>query len=261
MVQNFKPVLAYIGSTSELKKYMGPVKELLVSRLMRQLAQVFDTVKIDYFTSLIAGLDIHFYNIEKLAVLAVKDRQFSVRIDHQTSSLLFTGEGLEAQRLKNQLSSLAKGLAVVAEKIQPGRDRMEMEEEKKLFFEKVLARMEENHGEVLKRKGIIEQRKEAFERQQMLKQRELQRLRLQEEAARKAREKARIEEEQQRRADEAKKREEDKIKFETNRELMEQHNIDITTDELQTLNQKELIKKAQEQARKRKEKLSKLQQH
>jgi hypothetical protein len=120
-------MLAFMGTLPDLEIYREPLTKLLVVRMMRQLATVYDTVKIPYFVSLIDGLGVKFDDVEKLAVVAVKARLLSVRIDHKSGTLRFQGDGLGAVRMQKQLSTLSSGLDALVAELETSNDAVVVE--------------------------------------------------------------------------------------------------------------------------------------
>eukprot|EP00941_MAST-03F_sp_MAST-3F-sp1_P006388 g6388.t1 len=247
--QNFAPL-----DLAE-KPYCTPLTNLLVVRMLRQLSKIYETLKIPYFISLIGGLGVEFADVEKLALSAVKSRLLSVHIDHKSKTLRFSGKGLQAKRMQTQLSTLSHRLNSLVPVLDVGatvkmEDKEAEAKEKAEFFEQVLKRAEKTHKEMLDRGDIIEAKKEEFERQQSVKSRREQALRVEQAAARRAEEQERLLLAQKARDEQAKKEAEAEQTRKENLALAKKFGLDA--EAMKGKEKEEIMKEAQRKAAKEK---------
>jgi translation initiation factor 3 subunit A len=110
---------AQASGVQTLAQYVPNLQRLLVFRLLEQLSQVYSTVMISHFQGLIAGLNMSFFDVEKLAVRAVKMRLLAVRIDHRAGSMRLGSEAHETSTVRRKLATVASRLQRVVDGIAP----------------------------------------------------------------------------------------------------------------------------------------------
>jgi len=93
----------------DLGAYVASLKQVAVLRLLRQLQDVYSTLRIPALAKLVPFCS--FAELEAIVVDGVKYGFLAVRIDHRQGTLAFGGAALEAERLRGQLSTLARRLA------------------------------------------------------------------------------------------------------------------------------------------------------
>eukprot|EP00897_Mesotaenium_endlicherianum_P001035 jgi/Mesen1/10932/ME000095S10273 len=193
-----------------LEQYIPSLEKVVTLRILQQVGQVYDTMKMASVSRMIPFGDFAF--VEKLAVDAVKYNFLQVKINHQQGTLLFGQQDLESDKLKNHLTLLAKRLNKAVSLIAPGA---EAEAKEKVPFKQLQTTIEKEHQRLLLRKVLIEKRKEEAEREIIEKEREEQTAKLKQqrlteeaEAKRLAQDAARREEERIRREIEEKELEE-----------------------------------------------------
>lgn len=238
-----------------LAKYVQPLTNVLILKLIFNLSAAYHTISIDHVKNLTSGLGISFEQMEKSIVLSTQSRALSVRIDHRLGCIRFGNAALESDRMRGQLSTLAKRLTTACNIISPP-DFNAISAERAPIYAEVRANLEYEHIATLERRIIIEKRKEEAER---LVQERIRK----EEAARKAEELARKAEEDRRLAREQKMREREKLqKIQEEMESMEKkryltamgRSVDkMTAEELKTVDTVALAKEHAEKANKKKE--------
>jgi translation initiation factor 3 subunit A len=87
------------------------LKNLTVVRLLKQLSSVYKTMRMDRFIAIAPKLTVG--AMERLVMAAVRSDQLQLRWDHRSQLLHFTEEGMESQRVKEQLFALAQRLQKV----------------------------------------------------------------------------------------------------------------------------------------------------
>ncbi|KAF2109662.1 hypothetical protein BDV96DRAFT_585119 [Lophiotrema nucula] len=189
--KKISPILAKIGADEEMTKYVGPLQQVILTRLFQQLSQVYDSVEIKFVLDLAQFPDpfqVTSGTIEKFIMNGCKKGDLSIRVDHATGVLTFDsdvfssakamhpgsgagsaeGELRSVQRLqstpaeivRSQLTRLAKSLFITCQYVDPS-----FNEERIKLKEAALARTaegaEQEHQEALARREVISQKKEA----------------------------------------------------------------------------------------------------
>ncbi|KAL7550626.1 hypothetical protein ACHAWF_013892 [Thalassiosira exigua] len=238
-----------------LKKYVNPITNVLVLKLISNLSSAYHTISLDHVRNLTSGLGVSFERMEKSIVLSTQGRALSVRIDHRLGCIRFGSADLESAGMRGQLTSLAKRLEAACNIISPP-DASMIETERAEVYASVRENIESEHLATIERRLIIEKRKEDAER--------LVRERLrQEEAQRKAEELARKAEEDRRLVREQKMREREKLaKIQEEMDAMEKKRYlqamgrsveNMTAEELKEVDTAALAKEHAEKANKKRE--------
>merc|ERR1740128_1380448 len=81
---------------SSLVMYIPPLRDMTLVRLLKQVSQVYQTVKISRLLELAPFTDHH--HMERLVVECARNNDMQVRIDHRTRSVRFGTDLSEAQR-------------------------------------------------------------------------------------------------------------------------------------------------------------------
>ncbi|KAF2275853.1 uncharacterized protein EI97DRAFT_399355 [Westerdykella ornata] len=200
--KKISPILSQIGADEELKRYVGPLQQVILTRLFQQLSQVYDSVEIKFVLDLAQFPDpfqVSSSTIEKFIMNGCKKGDLAIRIDHATGVLTFdsdvfssakamhpgSGAGsaevelrsvqrlqsTPAEIVRSTLTRLAKSLFVTCQYVDPS-----FNEERNKAREAALHRAQEGaekeHQEALARRDIIAQRKEAALRAQQAKESE-----------------------------------------------------------------------------------------
>ncbi|KAL9185162.1 hypothetical protein ACHAXT_002939 [Thalassiosira profunda] len=238
-----------------LAKYVDPLTDVLILRLISNLSSAYHTISLDHVKNLTSGLGVSFEQMEKSIVLSTQSKALSVRIDHRIGCIRFGSAALESDEMRGQLSSLAKRLTAACSIIAPP-DTTALVAERASIYSDVRATLDQEHIATLERRVVIEKRKEEAERQVQ------ERLRL-EEAQKKAEELARKAEEDRRLAREQKMREREKLqKIQEEMEAMEKKRYltamgrsteNMTAEQLKSVDTAALAKEHAEKANKKKE--------
>ncbi|CAJ2632755.1 unnamed protein product [Trifolium pratense] len=160
----------------QFSQYVPALEKLATLRLLQQVSNVYQTMKIDNLAGLIPSFD--FSVVEKISVDAVKQKFLSMKVDHMKNVVIFCKTSLEADGLKDHLASFAEQLNKARQLICPP-DRKQSKLGALLpTLSEVVAK---EHKRLLARKSIIEKRKEEQERQllEMEREEESKKLRLQ----------------------------------------------------------------------------------
>ncbi|KAF3911841.1 hypothetical protein AA313_de0208615 [Arthrobotrys entomopaga] len=233
------PILTQIGNDEEMKKYVPPLQQVILTRLFQQLSQVYDTVQLDFVYKLVtfpAPFEIEANTIEKFIMNGCKKGDLAIRVDHASGALTFESDvfssakslpigaanaaekDMGVQRLQStpqeivrtQLSRLAKSLYLTCCYVDPS-----FIEQKNREKAEALARAEvgakKEHEDTLKRREVIEQRKEAAENAAANLQKEESRLRALRDRHREEAEQLRLDEEKKKRDLERQEKERERI--------------------------------------------------
>jgi len=243
------------GEDHTLAKYVNPLTNVLILKLITNLSSSYYTISLDHVKNLTSGLGVSFEQMEKSIVLSAQSRALNVRIDHRLGCIRFGTAALESDEMRGQLSTLAKRLTTACDIISPP-DVAAITAERKSIYMGVRSTVEADHIATLERRVVIEKRKEEAERQVQ------ERLR-QEEAARKAEELARKAEEDRRLQREQKMREREKLqKIQEEMDALEKKRYltamgrsveNMTTEQLKEVDTAALAKEHAEKANKKKE--------
>ncbi|XP_068668190.1 eukaryotic translation initiation factor 3 subunit A-like [Aristolochia californica] len=186
----------------QLSQYVPALEKLATLRVLQQVSQVYETMKIEVLSDMIPFCT--FSSVEKVAVEAVRRNFIAMKVDHVKGAVLFCDMDLESDRLRDHLATLAENLNSVRSMIfAPVKKTSKLGDSLPGLAEIV----DKEHKRLLARKSIIEKRKEEQERQMLEMERE-------EESKRLKHQKIVEEAEQKRLASEYTRREEQRIRRE-----------------------------------------------
>ena len=189
--RKISPILSKIGADEEMKKYVGPLQQVILTRLFQQLSQVYDSVEIKFVLDLAEFPDpfqVTSGTIEKFIMNGCKKGDLAIRIDHATGVLTFdsdvfssakamhpgsgTGsaesEKSSVQRLqstpaeivRSQLTRLAKALYITCQYVDTSFNE-ERQRAKQTALLRTKEGAEQEHLDTLARREIIQRKKEA----------------------------------------------------------------------------------------------------
>ncbi|KAF2820079.1 eukaryotic translation initiation factor 3 110 kDa subunit [Ophiobolus disseminans] len=242
--KKISPILAQIGADEGMEKYVGPLQQVILTRLFQQLSQVYDSVEIKFVLEL-AQFPEPFHvssgTIEKFIMNGCKKGDLAIRTDHATGILTFDSdvfssakamhpgsgagsaeiETRSVQRLQStpaeivrtQLTRLAKSLFVTCQYVDPSFNA-ERHKAKDAALARAKEGAEKEHQDILTRRDIISQKKDAALKAQQAKENEEQTKRLIRQQQQKEEESRRLAEEQRVRAEARIKQEQQRIQRE-----------------------------------------------
>jgi translation initiation factor 3 subunit A len=242
--KKISPILAQIGADEGMEKYVGPLQQVILTRLFQQLSQVYDSVEIKFVLEL-AQFPEPFHvssgTIEKFIMNGCKKGDLAIRTDHATGILTFDSdvfssakamhpgsgagsaetETRSVQRLqstpaeivRSQLTRLAKSLFVTCQYVDPSFNA-DRHRAKDAALARAKEGAEKEHQEILTRRDIISQKKEAALKAQQAKENEEQTRRIIRQQQQKEEESRRLAEEQKQRAEARIKQEQQRIQRE-----------------------------------------------
>ena len=162
----------------EYAQYVPPIKEITVTRLVKQIAQIYTSIEIKRFVQLApSGIDLH--TLEKLVVDSAKSLELQVRINHQTKSLHFGNEVYVAQKdelpegpsiqnmpseqIRNQLIAMSDALQQALHLIYHNENKARLSELALNIANVYRQTHEKHHMDLLRRRQLIEKQKEMYE--------------------------------------------------------------------------------------------------
>lgn len=163
---------------SLLQQYVPALQEITVCRLIRQLAQVYQSMEFARLIELAKFADI-FY-LERILIDCVRHNDMQIRIDHRKSCVHFGTDLAESQRehrmdgpllqsmpseqIRSQLVNMSVVLHRAIAAINPNRRKAEREALRTQMVTQYHATKQADHQRILSRQKIIEERKEYIER-------------------------------------------------------------------------------------------------
>lgn len=198
---------------SLLQQYVPALQEITVCRLIRQVAQVYQSMEFARLLELAHFADI-FY-LERILIDCVRHNDMQIRIDHRKSCVHFGTDLAESQRehrmdgpllqsmpseqIRSQLVSMSVVLHRAIAAINPNRRKAERETLRTQMVKQYHATKKAEHQRILSRQKIIEERKEYIERLNIEYQEEEQRRQEEQTRAAKKAEQKRLEAEKEER--------------------------------------------------------------
>lgn len=171
---------------SQLVQYVPALQDVTLVRLIRQVSQVYQTVKFARLLELARFTDT--MHLERLLVDCVRHNDMQIRIDHGAQCIHFGMDLAESQRedhpegptlqsmpseqVRNQLINMASVLTRAINSINPAKKKVEREVLRHKMVEHYHATKVEEHTQILKRQRVIEDRKEYLERINILREEE-----------------------------------------------------------------------------------------
>ncbi|KAI3951766.1 hypothetical protein MKW98_013824 [Papaver atlanticum] len=243
-----------------LSYYVPALEKLATLRLLQQVSQVYQTMKIEVLSKMIPFFD--FSVVEKVSVDAIKSNFIAMKVDHQKGAVLFGSLDLESDTLQGHLTLLTESLNKARGLIYPPVKKASKPGDALLLGLAEVVNKE--HKKLLARKSIIEKRKELQERQ-------LLEMELEEETKRQKIQQVTVEAEKNRLLKESREREKERIKKEQDQReidkvklLLKGNNTGIgegaTTQQILEMAIQEQLK-ARQELEKRLQKLAKTMDH
>lgn len=223
------PCIEYINNQSDLKQYVPALQDIIITRVLKQVSQVYQSIEFNRLAALVPFASP--FHLERIIVSASKQLDLQVRINHCPKSLSFGTDLILAQkedipegpyiqsmpseRIRNQLAILTQVLSKAVNLVQPKENESDKENLRQQMINTYRQTAKKEHMKILKRRQIIEDRKEQLEH--LNDQREREEQEQQEEQRRKA-----YEAEMARLDREAKEREKQRLE-EEHKEIQRRH--------------------------------------
>ncbi|KAJ2887185.1 eukaryotic translation initiation factor 3 subunit A [Coemansia asiatica] len=269
------PILeTQIATNADDAKYGTLLCNVILTRLLQQLSQVYTSVQLDFIFRLARfpePYSMSASDIERFIMNGARRGEFQLRIDHQSRSVVFdtdpfdgtqsssNGAQLQASPsdlMRSQLSSLAICLSN-AQRVACPEYVAEKQAEKAQAMTEALQKMSQEHRVAAARKLVIERRKEIIENALARKERAEARERALRQQREQEIERQRIAEEQQRREAERARKELETIQRNEAKKLAEsikqKAGIDVSIADLEQMNTTRLLELQVEQIEKEKQ--------
>lgn len=186
--KKISPILLEIGKDPEMTKYIGPLQQVILTRLFQQLSQVYESVELKFVLGLAqfpAQFEVTSGQIEKFIMNGCKKGDLSIRIDHATGVLTFDSDvfssskavhagpaagsaesDVTVQRLqstpaeivRSQLTRLAKTLFLTCQYVDPTFNE-DQRKARAAALQRAETGAEKEHQDTLDRRAIIERKK------------------------------------------------------------------------------------------------------
>ncbi|PUU74519.1 hypothetical protein B9Z19DRAFT_1133227 [Tuber borchii] len=258
--KKISPILVQVAAEPDMKPYVIPLQQVILTRLFQQLSQVYDTVQLSFVINLASfpePFEVTPSIIEKFIMNGCKKGDLSIRIDHATGVLTFesdifsstkplhpgsvagsaekeTGsvqklQSTPSEIVRSQLSRLAKALYLTCSHVDPDFQQYRLEA-KAAAYARAQAGAQEEHKDTLARRNIIEKKKEAAESALLKKEKEEAQQRLIRAEEARAAEAARAADQQKKRELERMKQEQEKIRKEELKKQLDELSLDTKID-------------------------------
>ncbi|KAH1009215.1 hypothetical protein HUJ04_001605 [Dendroctonus ponderosae] len=165
-------------SGAALQQYISALQDVTLVRLVRQVAQVYQTIEFARLIELAKFTTI--FHMERLLVDCVRHNDMQIRIDHGKQCIHFGIDLSESQRedkpegptlqvmpseqVRNQLVNMSNVLIQSAAIINPNKKKAEREKLRSIMVQNYHENKVKEHERILERHKIIEDRKEYIER-------------------------------------------------------------------------------------------------
>jgi len=167
-----------VEETSYLNQYIPALEEITLTRLVKQVAQIYSSIQFDRLVQL--ALFATAFDLERIVVNAVRHTDMQIRIDHRNNCLHFGSELFEAQRedlpegptlqampseqIRTHLISMYCVLSKASTSVigaSPTQEEKNLKADIAKLYHQNKAR---DHHQLLSRQKIIEDRKEYLEK-------------------------------------------------------------------------------------------------
>jgi len=163
---------------ASLKQYDKALRDITLIRLLKQVAQVYQSIQLSRLIELAKFSTSH--HLERLIVESARQNDMQVRIDHRTRSVVFGTDLTESQRtdlpegphlqampseqVRTQLMRMLEVLDKCTKTIHPDQTKIENLELRQRIVEAYHQSKVRDHQRLLARHKIIEERKEWLEK-------------------------------------------------------------------------------------------------
>jgi translation initiation factor 3 subunit A len=152
----------------EYQPYLPALREVVLSRLVEELSQVYDTVSLEHILSLVKPFDntpwaTDMTSLEKFLISACQQGNVNASIDHVAKSITFTTPSTDLDRLSNLAVCLYNTMQFLHPTPAPSRAEL---------FASAIAQAEEERKASIHRRQIVTKRRELLEESNLRRERE-----------------------------------------------------------------------------------------
>lgn len=253
ITSKLEPIFAHLQSNPDTQRYVEPLKNVVLSRMFQQLAQVYDSVKLARVIKLATfkddvnenGVDATKVRIERFITAACIRGEMSVRLDHLEGIIEFEDKMFEmndstdstdaidsagstvdvlqptpSTLLRTHLTHLAQTLFVSLDTISPSTSALAIAKNNaEAALQAMAANLDKDRDALLSRRLISEQRKQRAEKEAHEREREAEAARAAARAQQLANEARRVEQEAKAKQLEMIKKNNEAVKAEEARKL------------------------------------------
>ena len=171
--------LAVIAQSPEYEQYVPAIREMTVTRFIKQLAQIYSTVTFDWLLE--NSVFVEKFKLERILVDLVRHNDQQIRIDHRNGCVHFgtalsecqredlpegpTLQSMPSETIRCQLVNFNNAITKCLQLIQPDAKKKEMEPMRTQFMVIYNQSKNKEHSKILQRQYTIECRKERLENQ------------------------------------------------------------------------------------------------
>lgn len=264
--EKIAPIISSLAQNEELAKYVKPLHQVVLTRVLQQLSQVYTTVQMDFVVKLLAfgpPYDYDAHAVEKFIMNGCRKGELNIRINHSTRSVTFEtdpfaaakgsiSEGpklqaLPSEQMRQQLVGLGKRMQTVINLIEPATAE-KLKQDKVEAIRRAIRNAEEERKIIGDRIRLIERKKEKRETEAARKDQERQREQQMRKKLEAEAEKTRLAEEERRREAERLLQQRQEVEKAQAKKLaeklaeeMKQKNLKIKKEELENLDTKRLM--------------------
>ena len=174
-----KQQLVWVSEQSDLEQYVPALQEMTVTRLIKQVSQIYSTVTFEWLLE--KAVFMGGFQLERILVDLVRHNDLQIRIDHRNGCVHFGSALSESQRedlpegptlqpmpsetIRCQLVHMNNALTQCLELIVPDARKVEMESVRRECIQAYNQTKTKDHHKILQRQFTIEVRKEKLENQ------------------------------------------------------------------------------------------------
>eukprot|EP00730_Choanoeca_flexa_P001158 TRINITY_DN10507_c0_g2_i1.p1 TRINITY_DN10507_c0_g2~~TRINITY_DN10507_c0_g2_i1.p1 ORF type:complete len:1047 (+),score=377.33 TRINITY_DN10507_c0_g2_i1:41-3181(+) len=186
LCQKTQPIFEFLAGDAKFEQYVKPLQYVVVMRLLKQLSQLYTTLKLDRLVNLVPFCSRD--ELETIIIQAVQDKVLSLRINHVTQSIYFgvnpfavqentldAGprlQAVQADNMNRQLTTLSRRLYEAMTMIEPTAQQERDVSRRQALLDGIDKKIAHEHMEILQRRRVIEERKEELEAEQTQRQRQ-----------------------------------------------------------------------------------------
>ncbi|KAI5240272.1 hypothetical protein E4T43_06192 [Aureobasidium subglaciale] len=186
--KRISPILTQIAADPEMKKYVLPLQQVILTRLFQQLSQVYETVELKFVLDLAQfpeEFQMSSAAIEKFIMNGCKKGDLAIRIDHATGVLTFDSDVFSSARalhpgsgagsagtevvqrlqstpaeiVRSQLTRLSKALFITCQYVDPSFNEARLKA-KQAALKRAEAGADKEHLDTIARSELISKMKE-----------------------------------------------------------------------------------------------------